>query len=142
MNVQHAPPQRLILFDGVCAVCDAGMTWIMDHDPEGLFAYAALQGDTAAAILARHPELPAQLDSIVYVDRTSGTETVSWYSDAVFDIAEVVPGPYRWLALFRWVPRFLRDGAYRAFARIRYRVFGTIDHCRMPSESEAARMLP
>lgn len=136
-----AEPTRLILFDGICAVCDAGMTWVMDHDPDGRFHYAPLQGPTAQAILARHPELPDQLDSIVYVDRTGPTETVSWHTDALLDIAGELRWPWRWLTVGRWFPRVLRDLGYRAFAAVRYRVFGTLDHCRFPSQGEADRML-
>lgn len=132
---------RIVLFDGVCAVCHAGVTWLLDHDPDGLFVYAPLDGPTAQAILARHPELPADLDSIVLVDQTGDHETVSWYSDAIFDIAAELDRPWRWLALFRWVPRVVRDAGYRAFAAVRYRVFGTLDHCRLPTEAEAERML-
>ncbi len=135
-------PQRVVLFDGVCAVCDVGMTWILAHDPEGRFSYAALQGETAAAILARHPELPDQLDSIVLVEQTPEGERVSWYSDAIFQIAAALPWPWRGVAWFRVLPRGLRDLAYRAFAAVRYRVFGKVDRCRLPTESEASRMLP
>lgn len=142
MNAEPAIPDRLILFDGVCAVCDATMQWIMDHDPDGRFAYAPLQGDTAAAVLARHPELPASLDSIVFVDRTHGDERVTWYSSAILEITGHLGAPWSCARGFYLVPSFLRDVVYRGFAAIRYRVFGQIDSCRLPSESEASRMLP
>jgi predicted DCC family thiol-disulfide oxidoreductase YuxK len=137
-----APPQRLILFDGVCAVCNEGMRWIMEHDPAGRFHYAPLQGDTAAEVRARHPELPADLDSLVFVDRTSGGEVVLWHSAALLGIARHLGAPWS-LARALWlVPAPLRDLGYRLFAAARYRVFGKVDACRLPSESEAARMLP
>lgn len=139
-------PPRVVLFDGVCAVCDAGMTWIMDHDPDrdrgGRFHYAPLQGETAQEILARHPELPDDLDSLVYVVQSPEGERVSWWSDAVFDIASDLGRPWSWLGALRWVPRPLRDLGYRAFAAVRYRIFGQLDHCRLPSGDEAALMLP
>lgn len=142
MNAVSPIPERLILFDGVCAVCDASMKWIMEHDPQGLFHYAPLQGDTAAEVLARHPELPESLDSIVFVDRTHGDERVSWYSSAVLEVTGHLGAPWSLARMFYLVPAFIRDFLYRAFASIRYRVFGKIDSCRLPSESEAARMLP
>lgn len=142
MNSASTTPERLILFDGVCAVCDASMKWIMDHDPDGRFCYAPLQGDTAAEILARHPELPAQLDSIVFVDRTHGDERVSWYSSAILEVTGQLGAPWSCARVAYVIPAFVRDFLYRRFAAIRYRVFGQIDSCRLPSESEAARMLP
>lgn len=134
-------PERLILFDGVCAVCDAGMRWILDHDVEGRFAYAPLQGETAARVRARHPEIPADLDSILYVRRTPAGEEVSWHSASLLAIAAELPRPWSWLRFLRIIPAFLRDPGYRAFAAVRYRIFGKLDHCRIPSPEEAARFL-
>jgi predicted DCC family thiol-disulfide oxidoreductase YuxK len=135
-------PTRLVLFDGVCAVCDAGMTWLLDHDPDGRFTYAPLQGPTAATVLARHPELPSDLDTILYVTQTPGGERVTTHSTAILDIARDLGGPWAWLSVASVVPAFLRDPFYRAFAAIRYRVFGKRDSCRMPTPEEAARFLP
>lgn len=150
MNARPAPvvasdpslPARLVLFDGVCAVCDAGMAWILAHDPEERFAFAPLQGETAEAIRRRHPELPAHLDSIVYVEQIEGAERLSWHSTAIVRIAASLPPPWSWLRWIAWVPRPLRDLGYRLFARIRYRVFGQVDACRLPTEDEARRFLP
>lgn len=142
MNSSSPTPDRLILFDGVCAVCDASMKWIMVHDPDGRFSYAPLQGDTAAAVRARHPELPDNLDSIVFVDRTHGDERVTWYSAAILEVTGHLGAPWSMARVLYVIPAFVRDFLYRAFAAIRYRVFGQIDSCRLPSESEAARMLP
>lgn len=134
-------PDRLVLFDGVCAVCDAGVQWILDHDPEQRFSFAPLQGPTAAAILARHPELPANLDSIVLVRQLEGGESVTTHSSAILDIAAELPSPWSALAVFRWVPRLIRDPLYRGFAAVRYRVFGKLDSCRIPSEAQVALFL-
>lgn len=134
-------PPRLVLFDGVCVVCDAGMTWLMDHDPTRRLAYAPLQGETAAAVLARH-DVPEGLDSIVYVEQTPEGERISWHSTALLRICRELPLPWRVLALGWWVPRPLRDWAYRTFARSRYSIFGTKDSCRIPTEDEAALFWP
>jgi predicted DCC family thiol-disulfide oxidoreductase YuxK len=134
-------PPRLVLFDGVCVVCDAGMTWLIDHDPSGLFHYAPLQGPTAAAVRARHPEWPDHLDSIVFVTQGEGGESIAFHSEAVFQIASLLPAPWSWLGCLRVIPRPLRDLAYRAFASVRYRVFGVHEACRVPTPEEAARFL-
>jgi predicted DCC family thiol-disulfide oxidoreductase YuxK len=136
-----AMPPRLVLFDGVCVVCDAGMTWLIDHDPQGLFHYAPLQGPTAAAVRARHPEWPDQLDSIVLVTQTDHGEEIAFHSGAILQIASHLPAPWSWIGCLRLVPRPLRDLGYRAFAAVRYRVFGVHEACRIPTPEEAARFL-
>ncbi len=136
-----ALPPHVVLFDGVCAVCDAGMRFLLDHDPQGALHYAPLQGEAAAAIRDRHPELPADLDSIVFVEQTADGERVSWHTDALLRIVALLPAPWSWLRVFRAVPRFLRDPGYRLFAAVRYRVFGKLDACRIPAPGEAERFL-
>lgn len=136
-------PERVLLFDGVCAVCDATVQWVLDRDPEGHFAFAPLQGETAAAIFARHPELPENLDSLVLVERLpTGEERVSWYSTAILRVAAELPPPWRWLRAALIVPAVLRDPFYRGFARVRYRVFGKLESCRMPDPGTEDRFLP
>ena len=137
-------PTHLVLFDGDCAVCDAGMLWLMDHDPDRRLSYAPLQGTTAAEVLSRHPELPPDLDSMILVQRTHGGERLFLHSDAVVEIAVLLPAPWSLARHGAWVPRPLRNAAYRTFARWRYRLFGRKDqdNCRLPSEDEVARMLP
>lgn len=139
--MDQALPQHLVLFDGICAVCNHGMRWLLDHDRDGVLHYAPLQGPTAAAVLARHPDLPTGLDSIVFVEQTSEGERVTVHSGALLRIAGLLPSPWRLFTGLRWVPPFVRDPLYRLFAAVRYRVFGTVDHCRIPRPDEAERFL-
>lgn len=135
-------PRHLVLFDGVCAVCDASMQWLLTHDTGGRLHYAPLQGPTATAVRGRHPEIPASLDSIVFVTQGPQGEQVSWHSGAILDIAAGLPAPWRWARWLRWIPAPLRDIAYRAFAAARYRVFGKLESCRIPTPDQATRFLP
>lgn len=141
VDVNAPLPEHLVLFDGVCAVCDAAVQWILDHDPEGVFHFAPLQGPTAAAILARHPELPRGLDSIVLVEQTDDGEQLSVHSAAILGIGAALPPPWSAARFLRWLPRLLRDPVYRAFAAVRYRIFGKLEACRLPTEDQAARFL-
>ncbi|MFT4622359.1 MAG: putative DCC family thiol-disulfide oxidoreductase YuxK [Myxococcota bacterium] len=124
-------PTRLVLFDGVCAVCDTAVQWLLDHDRDATLAYAPLQGPTAAAVLARHPHL-RRLDTLVLVEQTPDGERVRTHSSAVLGMCETLPAPWRWLSVLAVVPSILRDPAYRAFAALRYRVFGRRESCRIP----------
>ncbi len=110
-------------------------------DRDGRFRFAPLQGPTAAAILARHPELTADVDSIVYVRQDSGREAVSWRCDAVFAICRELPGWWRVCSWLRWLPRMLTDSAYRYFAAHRYRWFGKYDECPLPAPAQRDRFL-
>jgi len=134
-------PGKLVLYDGVCGFCDQWVQKLLERDRNGELFFAPLQGPTARAILGRHPEAPKDLDAVVYVTTDAGQEKLVWRSEAVFDIYRDVGGrgPIRWLGS---LPRFLLDLGYRIFAKLRYRVFGKLDACRVPSDAERARFLP
>lgn len=135
--------RRIVLYDGRCGFCDASVQWLLDHDRDQRLVYAPLDGETARGVRLRHPRMPHDLDSLVYVETDRrGRERVYWYSRAVLGICKNLPLPWRLARLFVVVPVFLRDLAYRAFARVRYRFFGRLDACRLPSPEEQARFLP
>ena len=138
---QSTPP-ALVLYDGLCGFCDGAVQWLLSRDKAGNLTYAPLQGETAAAVRARHPELPDQLDSIIFVEQDGAHERVYWYSRAAFRIATYLPSPWRALRLLGLIPRFLTDLGYRIVAKARYRIWGRLDACRLPSPEERARFLP
>ena len=113
-----APPARIVLYDGVCGFCNGSVRWLIERDAAARLHYAALQGETAAALRARHPEIPTALETIAFVEE----DRVSLQSAAVFRVLRELGPPWRWIAAVRWLlPRALWDAAYRAFARRRYR---------------------
>ena len=132
----------LVLYDGECGFCDALVQWLLKRDPSGHFRFAPLQGPTAQALLARHPELPAGLDSLVYVVGSGSEEQVHWESKGAFFIFRDLGYPWAMLSWPRIFPRFITDLGYRIFARLRFRIFGRLETCRVPSPSERARFLP
>ena len=141
-EVSNPTARQIILFDGVCAVCDALVVWILDRDPSGQFCFAPLQGETATELRERHPAIPNGVHTIVLVDQQGDQEEVTMRSRAVFAILRQLTTPWRGLALLRWLPRLVTDLGYQAFARIRYRVFGKRDSCRIPDPEHADRFLP
>jgi predicted DCC family thiol-disulfide oxidoreductase YuxK len=131
-----------VLFDGVCGLCDRSVRWILARDRRGEFRFAPLQGETAAAVRARHPELPDPDETMVLVERPGAPdERVRVRSDAALAILARLGWPWRALAALRLLPRFLRDAAYRFVARRRARWFGTLDACRMPTPEQRERFL-
>ena len=133
----------IVLYDGLCGFCDATVQALLARDRRGALLYAPLQGETAAAVRARHPEWPADLDSIVVVRGTGAEETIAWESAAAWVLLDALGGGWAWVAgIGRRCPRALADGAYRLVARIRLRLAGRRDACRVPTPAQRARFLP
>ena len=72
--------RQVILFDGVCAVCDALVLWILDRDPTGLFVFAPLQGETAARLRAAHADIPDGLQGLGITFITAGLMAMAFMS--------------------------------------------------------------
>lgn len=124
----------VILFDGVCNLCQASVTWVIARDRAEVFRFASLQS-AAARELLRGVKVP---DSVVLVDE-AGVHT---RSTAALRIARRLGLPWSWLGwVGSLVPRFLRDVIYNRVARNRYAWFGKQDVCMMPTPALAARFL-
>jgi len=130
-------PGPVVLYDGVCGLCHRSVGFLMKRDGGRLW-YAPLQGETAAALRAQHPEIPETLESVVLVDGGR----VFLRSRAFLHGAKHLDRPWRWAYHFRWFPAFLLDLLYAGLARIRYRVWGKFDACTRPSADQRAHILP
>lgn len=131
-------PPRLLLFDGVCGLCDRFVQWAIARDPNSNLVFAPLQGETAAALRLVHPEIPEHLDTLVFIEDGK----VFMYSAAVLNACRHLRGPWPYAAVFLWVPRPLRDLVYKLVARNRYSIWGKSESCRVPSDAELAKFLP
>ena len=128
----------LVLYDGVCGLCHGAVQWLVDHDSDQNLSYAALQGETAEAVRQRHPEIPHDIDSILFVDG----DRVYWHSAAILALCAYLPSPWSWGRHFRWVPAPLSDLGYRLIARVRYRIWGKVEACRIPAPEQMELFLP
>ncbi|MEM8598459.1 MAG: thiol-disulfide oxidoreductase DCC family protein [Bacteroidota bacterium] len=132
----------VILFDGVCNLCNASVNFVMDRDRAGVFRMAALQSDVGQALLAQHgytgitPETTAP-DSIALVEGGR----LYFRSAAALRVAARLDGAWPLFQVFLVVPAPLRDVVYDWIARNRYRWFGKQDTCRLPTPDERARFL-
>jgi len=131
-----------VLFDGECGFCDAWVRWLVARDRRGRYRFGALQGESAAAVRARHQDLPPADETMVLVENPeTPSERVRTRSDGALAILAGLGGPWR-LAKLAWaVPRPLRDTAYRFVARRRMRWFGRLESCRVPTAAERGRFL-
>ena len=127
----------IVLFDGVCNLCNGAVQLILRHDPAGRFRFASLQSPAGEEIQTRLGIDPKALDSIVLV------EGERWYreSDAALRIAARMSGAWRALGVLRLLPRPLRDALYRWVARNRYRWFGKQETCWLPTPELRERFL-
>jgi len=140
-----APPEgptHVVLYDGTCGFCSRTVQWILAHDAQGLFHFAALQGTTADALRARHPEIPTDLDSVLYVDRSDGREQVYWRSEAMVHVCARLGGRWARLGALGRLPWGLADVAYRVVARNRRHLSSALGTCPLPPADARARFLP
>ncbi len=136
-DAAQEPPPSVVLFDGVCNLCDASVHFIIDHDPCARFAFAPLQSPAGQALLAGHGLTDSVPDSVVLVEdgRCFTRSTAARRS------ARRLSGPWPLLYPLILIPRPLRDATYRWVARNRYRWFGRKDQCRLPTPDLAARFI-
>jgi len=133
----------ILLYDGVCGLCNYFVQFVLRRDREGVFRFAWLQGEMARRILERHGVSSSQLDTLyVVVNFESTEERLLARSDAVEFVLRQFSWAWRAIGVvLRMVPRFLRDAGYDAVARNRYRVFGRSEVCRVPDELERGRFI-
>lgn len=139
-TAQHSTPGEngpIILFDAECVLCSANARFVLKHDMAGHFRLASMQGAVGAALYREHGMDPEDPSSMLVVENGR----VRTDSDAVLRICEGLGLPWRLLALFRVVPRMLRDPVYRWIARNRYRLFGKRDTCWIAPREYRDRML-
>lgn len=119
----------LVLFDGVCNLCNGSVQFIIHRDKKGIFQFASLQSDVAHRILGEHLQLssPGLSTVILLLDGKIFTK-----SEAVLQIARLLGGVWKLWLVLRIVPRPLRDMIYDWVARSRYRLFGKRETCSVP----------
>jgi predicted DCC family thiol-disulfide oxidoreductase YuxK len=129
----------VLLYDGVCGLCNKGVQTILALDPQGSMKFAPLQSKYGEEVIARHNL--KNIDSVIFVDQSSGTEQVFVRSHAALKIAGYLGGWWKLLLVFYVLPRPIRDFCYDLVAKYRYRFFGKHDNCLLPSPEVRARFL-
>lgn len=126
----------VIVFDGVCVLCNGWVKFLLKHDREGRYRFAAMQSAAGRALLAGHGLDPDDPASFLLVEG----ERAWTDSDAIRRVLMGLGGAWRLAAVMAMVPRGVRDPLYRRIARNRYRWFGTTA-CHMPTDEERLRFL-
>ena len=136
-------PPPLLLYDGVCGLCNRFVQFILGRDREAIFRFASLQSALAARVLARHGSDPVARDTVyVVLNYERPDERLLSRSEALIFVLRQLGGPPLLSAfLLQLLPRFLRDASYNTVARYRYRLFGRSEICTMPKDQDRSRFL-
>jgi predicted DCC family thiol-disulfide oxidoreductase YuxK len=127
----------VILFDGVCNLCNAWVRFVVAHDPTGIFRFAAQQSSVGQAMIEKRLNGSQQPSSVILITGNAAyTE-----STAVLEICARLAPPWSWIALLRVIPRCLRDICYRFVVRHRYQWFGRTDTCQVPPANIKSRFI-
>jgi predicted DCC family thiol-disulfide oxidoreductase YuxK len=134
--MSESPDDPVLLFDGVCNLCNGVVQFVVRRDAADRIRFAPLQSPAGQELLARH-DLPDALDSVVLVEG----DRAYIKSAAAIRVAELLGWPYRAAAVTRLLPRRLRDAAYEFVATNRYDWFGRKEQCMVPSDDVSDRFL-
>lgn len=127
-------PVAVVLFDGECGLCNGSIRFVLKHESGPDLRFASLGSDAANRLLGGQVDFP---DSVIFV---TGDQVLT-RSDAVMEILRYLKAPWCWGRVLRFVPRGLRDFGYDLIARIRYRIFGRVEHCTIPDARTRSRFL-
>ena len=139
MEIEDLPlDKKIILFDGVCNLCNTSVQYVIKHDKKDTFRFAALQSDLGQKILKQIGINRAHIDSIVLYQ-----PGVAYFykSTAAIEIAKGLSGIFSLATVFKILPSGLRDALYDYVAANRYKWYGKKDNCLLPTEELKARFL-
>lgn len=130
--------KKLILFDGVCNLCNGAVQFIIEHDKKDIFRFASLQSDFGRKLVEERGLDPDDIDSIMLIE-----PGVAYYrkSTAALEISRDLSGAYSLLKNFLVLPEGFRDLIYDLIANNRYKWFGKKEECMIPSPELKAKFL-
>ncbi|MBK9331764.1 MAG: thiol-disulfide oxidoreductase DCC family protein [Ignavibacteria bacterium] len=128
---------KIILFDGVCNLCNSSVNFIIDNDRRNVFKFASLQSETGSELRKKHNLSSKDIDSVILID----ADRAYIKSDAALRIAAELGGIYKVISYLRFMPKFIRDFFYDIIAKNRYKWFGKKDTCRIPTPELKSKFL-
>ena len=139
MEIEDLPlDKKIILFDGVCNLCETSVQYVIKHDKKDIFRFVALQSDLGQKILNHIGINPAHIDSIVLYQ-----PGVAYFykSTAAIEIAKGLSGIFSVASVFRILPSGLRDTIYDYVATNRYKWYGKKESCLLPTTELMSKFL-
>lgn len=129
--------QPVILFDGVCNLCNGAVQYVIKHDAEKQFLFASLQSQFGQQVLEEYHLSNTTFNSFILLRNGK----IYQKSTAAILVAKQLQGAINWLYLCRVIPAFMRDGVYNIIAKNRYKWFGKQDACWLPTPELKSRFL-
>lgn len=137
-----AAGRNLVFYDGVCAMCNGIVRFILERDPAGTFCFTPLQGEAARRTLERHGRRADDFDTMYLITGYGqADERLFARSDAVVETLRRMDGFWSLLGWLRLLPRSWRDAVYALIVKNRYRTFGKYDSCPVPRPEWRTRFL-
>ncbi|MCB0447914.1 MAG: DUF393 domain-containing protein [Gelidibacter sp.] len=130
--------KQLILFDGVCNLCDASVQYIIKHDKKDMFRYTALQSEVGQEIIKKFNIDTSKTDSILLYSEDNG---ISYKSTAALKIASRLGFPRNIATVFLIIPTFIRNWVYDYIAKNRYKWYGKKEECMIPTQELKSKFL-
>ena len=129
--------RKIILFDGICNLCNQSVQFVIEHDKKNQFQFDSLQSDFGQNFLKENNLDATKFDSIVFIE----DDKFYTKSSAALKISKYLDGITSLLTIFMIVPKPLRDVVYSFIAKNRYRWFGKQESCWLPSLELKAKFL-
>jgi predicted DCC family thiol-disulfide oxidoreductase YuxK len=141
--VPLASSNPILLYDGVCGLCNRLVQFVLNCDPQDRFRFASLQSEFARNILARHGANPGDLDTFyIVLDHGQPAERLVARSGAAVEVLKNLGGIWGGCgSVLRMLPKWFCDWGYNRVARNRYRIFGKFEVCPLPEERYRGRFL-
>lgn len=128
---------KIILFDGVCNLCNRSVNFIISKDSKDIFRFATLQSDIGMSLMSQHGINTTKTDSVILIDTNEYHER----SSAILQIVKNLSGGYALLYFFIIVPKCIRDWGYDYIAKNRYKWYGKKDSCMVPTPELVSKFL-
>jgi len=140
-KLQSAGP-HLILYDGVCGLCNRLNAFVLKHDRKARFRFASLQSTIGQSYLRKFNRNPADLDTFYVIANYESHSAVPIERAAAgLFVLETLGVPWRWAGIVGILPDSLLNFGYDTLARARYRIFGKYEQCMMPSAENRERFI-
>lgn len=127
----------IILFDGVCNLCNGAVQYIIKHDKKNIFRFASLQSETGQKLLGQYDLKQNELHSFILIEKNKAYSS----STGALRVAKNLNGLWPLLYSYIIIPKFIRDSIYNLIASNRYKWFGKKDECMLPTAELKARFL-
>lgn len=130
-TIENLPQdKKIILFDGVCNLCNSAVNFIIDRDRDDQFRFVSLQSELGQQLIDYLAIRERNIDSIILYEPG---KAYYYKAQAVFKILNSVGGLYKLILLFRFLPNTLKDHIYDYVAKNRYKWYGKREACRIPT---------